>query len=80
MKKRILQNQPSDNFFSLTPNEELIVNTLKEKGDLDIDTLLLETKLLPAKAATILLTWNLKELSGVCPEKSTVCFKILFNV
>lgn len=56
-------------FLSLTPNEELIVDTLKEKGDLDIDTLLLETKLLPAKAATILLNMEFEGIIRCLPGK-----------
>ncbi|MBV5342094.1 DNA-processing protein DprA, partial [bacterium] len=45
-----VQKQPIQRqlFLNLTPDEELIVSTLKEKGDLDIDTLLIETALLPA--------------------------------
>jgi len=59
IKSKTLQRQV---FLDRTPDEELIVNVLKEKGDLDIDTLLIESKILPAKAATILL--NL-EFEGV---------------
>jgi DNA processing protein len=59
VKNKTVQRQL---FLDLTPDEELIVNVLREKGDLDIDTLLIESKILPAKAATILL--NL-EFEGV---------------
>ncbi len=56
-------------FLTLTPNEELIVSTLKEKGDLDIDTLLIETKLLPAKAVTILLNMEFEGILRCLPGK-----------
>jgi DNA processing protein len=68
-KKEQKKTQQRQLFVTLTPNEELIVNTLKEKGDLDIDTLLLETKLLPAKAATILLTMEFEGILRCLPGK-----------
>jgi len=56
-------------FVSLTPDEELIVNTLKEKGDLDVDTLLSETMLLPSKAAAILLNMEFEGIVRCLPGK-----------
>lgn len=56
-------------FLNLTPDEELIVNVLKEKGDLDIDTLLIESKILPAKAATILLNMEFEGVLRCLPGK-----------
>jgi len=56
-------------FLNLSPDEELIVNTLKEKGDLEIDLLLLETKLLPSKAASILLNLEFEGVIRCLPGK-----------
>jgi len=65
-KKKTVQRQL---FQNLSPDEELIVGTLKEKGDLDIDTLLLETGILPAKAATILLNMEFEGILRCLPGK-----------
>jgi DNA processing protein len=66
-----VQKQPIQRqlFLNLTPDEELIVSTLKEKGDLDIDTLLIETALLPAKAASILLNMEFEGIIRCLPGK-----------
>lgn len=56
-------------FVNLTPDEELIVNTLKEKGDLEVDTLLMETSLLPSKAASILLNLEFEGIIRCLPGK-----------
>jgi len=56
-------------FVTLTAEEEIIVNVLKEKGDLDVDTLMLETKLLPAKAASILLNMEFEGIIRCLPGK-----------
>ncbi len=66
-----VQNKPVQRqlFLNLTPDEELIINTLKEKGDLEIDTLLLETMLLPSKAASVLLNMEFEGLIRCLPGK-----------
>jgi len=56
-------------FVNLTPDEELIVNMLKVKGDLDVDTLLIETNLLPSKAAGILLNMEFEGIIRCLPGK-----------
>lgn len=66
VKKNTVQRQL---FLTLTPDEELIVNVLKEKGDLDIDTLLIESKILPAKAASILLNMEFEGVLRCLPGK-----------
>jgi DNA processing protein len=66
VQKKNIQRQL---FVSLTPDEELIVNTLKEKGDLDVDTLLIETALLPSKAAAILLNMEFEGVIRCLPGK-----------
>ena len=66
IQKKPIQRQL---FLNLTPDEELIVNTLKEKGDLDVDTLLIETKLLPAKAAAVLLNMEFEGILRCLPGK-----------
>lgn len=65
-KKSSVQRQL---FVTLTPDEELIFNTLKESGDLDVDTLLIETGILPAKAATILLNMEFNGIIRCLPGK-----------
>lgn len=65
-KKKTVQRQL---FLSLTADEELVVNVLKDKGDLDIDTLLLETRLLPAKAAAVLLNMEFEGIIRCLPGK-----------
>ncbi len=66
VQKQTIQRQL---FLNLTPDEELIVNVLKEKGDLDIDTLLIESKILPAKAASILLNMEFEGVLRCLPGK-----------
>jgi DNA processing protein len=66
VQKKTIQRQL---FLTLTPDEELIVNTLKEKGDLDIDTLLLETTMIPSKAASILLNLEFEGIIRCLPGK-----------
>jgi DNA processing protein len=66
VQKKNIQRQL---FVNLTPDEELIVNTLKEKGDLDVDTLLIETALLPSKAAAILLNMEFEGVIRCLPGK-----------
>lgn len=66
VQKKNIQRQL---FVNLTPDEELIVNTLKEKGDLDIDTLLIETAILPAKAASVLLNMEFEGIIRCLPGK-----------
>lgn len=56
-------------FLNLTPDEEHIVNILKEKGNLDIDTLLIESKILPAKASTILLNMEFEGIVRCLPGR-----------
>lgn len=56
-------------FLNLSPEEEQIVNLLKEKGDLEIDTLLLETMLMPAKAASVLLNLEFEGVIRCLPGK-----------
>jgi len=66
-----VKNKPMQRqlFLNLTQEEELIMNTLREKGDLDVDTLLNETKLLPSKAASILLNMEFEGLIRCLPGK-----------
>jgi len=66
IQKKSIQRQL---FVTLTPDEELIVNTLKEKGDLDVDTLLIESMLLPSKAAAILLNMEFEGIIRCLPGK-----------
>jgi len=66
LKKNTIQRQL---FVNLTPDEEHVVSVLKEKGDLDIDTLLLESRLLPSKAATILLNMEFEGIIRCLPGK-----------
>jgi len=66
VQKKAVQRQL---FLNLTPDEEIIVNMLKEKGDLEIDSLLLETNLLPAKAASILLNMEFEGIIRCLPGK-----------
>ncbi len=56
-------------FINLSSDEELIVETLKEKGDLDIDTLLIETAMMPAKAASVLLNMEFEGIIRCLPGK-----------
>ena len=56
-------------FVNLSSDEELIVETLKEKGDLDIDTLLIETAMMPAKAASVLLNMEFEGIIRCLPGK-----------
>ncbi len=56
-------------FINMTPEEELIVSILKEKGDLEIDTLLQETAMLPAKAASVLLNMEFGGIIRCLPGK-----------
>lgn len=65
-EKKTVQTQL---FFNLTPEEELVVAALREKGDLEIDALLLETDLLPAKAAAILLNMEFAGIIRCLPGK-----------
>ncbi len=64
--KKIVQRQL---FLDLSPDEELIVSILKEKGDMEIDTLLLETSLMPAKAASVLLNLEFEGVIRCLPGK-----------
>jgi DNA processing protein len=66
VKKKAVQREL---FINLTPDEELVVNTLKERGDLDVDTLLIETSLLPSKAASILLNMEFEGIIRCLPGK-----------
>jgi DNA processing protein len=66
IKSKTVQRQL---FLNLTPDEEIIVNVLREKGDLDIDTLLIESKILPAKAATILLNMEFEGVLRCLPGR-----------
>ena len=66
VQKKNIQRQL---FVNLTPDEELIVNILKEKGDLDVDTLLIETSLMPSKAAAILLNMEFEGVIRCLPGK-----------
>jgi DNA processing protein len=66
VQKKTIQRQL---FLELTPDEEIIVNVLKERGDLDIDTLLIESKILPAKAASILLNMEFEGILRCLPGK-----------
>jgi DNA processing protein len=65
-QKKVVQRQL---FLDLSPDEELIVNTLREKGDMEIDTLLLETMLMPAKAASVLLNLEFEGVIRCLPGK-----------
>jgi DNA processing protein len=65
-QKKVVQRQL---FLDLSPDEELIVNTLREKGDMEIDTLLLETLLMPAKAASVLLNLEFEGVIRCLPGK-----------
>ena len=56
-------------FINLTGDEELIVEILKEKGDLDIDTLLIESAMMPAKAASVLLNMEFEGIIRCLPGK-----------
>jgi DNA processing protein len=64
--KKTIQRQL---FLDLSPDEELIVSTLREKGDMEIDTLLLETLLMPAKAASVLLNLEFEGVIRCLPGK-----------
>jgi DNA processing protein len=64
--KKVVQRQL---FLNLSPDEELIVSTLREKGDMEIDTLLLETLLMPAKAASVLLNLEFEGVIRCLPGK-----------
>ncbi len=64
--KKIVQRQL---FLDLSPDEELIVSILREKGDMEIDTLLLETQLMPAKAASVLLNLEFEGVIRCLPGK-----------
>lgn len=64
--KKAIQRQL---FINLTPEEELVFNVLKEKGDLDIDTLLNETSILPSKAASLLLNMEFEGIIRCMPGK-----------
>ena len=65
-KKKSVQRQL---FLDLSPDEELIVSTLREKGDMEVDTLLLETQLMPAKAASVLLNLEFEGVIRCLPGK-----------
>lgn len=58
-----------DLFVNLTPDEELIVALLKEHGEIDIDTLIIKSSLLPAKAANALLNLEFEGLLRCLPGK-----------
>jgi len=66
VQKKNIQRQL---FLNLTQDEEVIVNTLREKGDLEIDTLLIETAMLPAKAASVLLNMEFEGIIRCLPGK-----------
>lgn len=56
-------------FINLTPEEQLIVDALKEKGELAIDELMLQTNLLSTKAAGILLNLEFEGVIRCLPGK-----------
>ncbi|MEI6061718.1 MAG: DNA-processing protein DprA [Bacteroidota bacterium] len=56
-------------FLNLSPDEELILKLLREKGDMDIDLLRIESGFLPAKAATVLLNLEFEGLIRCMPGK-----------
>jgi DNA processing protein len=56
-------------FPELSADEEQIVNILKEKGDLEIDALLLATGLMPSKAASVLLNLEFNNIIRCLPGK-----------
>lgn len=64
--KKTIQRQL---FINFTPEEQLIVDVLKEKGDLGIDDLLIETDLLSTKAAGILLNLEFEGVIRCLPGK-----------
>lgn len=66
VQKKTIQRQL---FLNLSPEEELIVSILREQGDLDIDTLLIETTLSPAKAASVLLNMEFEGILRCLPGK-----------
>ena len=68
-EKETKKNVQRQLFLNLSPEEEQIVNLLKEKGDLEIDTLLLETMLMPAKAASVLLNLEFEGIIRCLPGK-----------
>jgi DNA processing protein len=56
-------------FLDLSPEEETIVTLLKENGDLEIDTLLHYTNMIPSKAASILLKMEFDGILRCLPGK-----------
>ncbi len=56
-------------FINFTPEEQLIIETLKSKGELAIDELLLETNMLSTKAASILLNLEFEGVIRCLPGK-----------
>lgn len=56
-------------FTELQPEEQVIVNVLKEKGRLDIDSLCFAVGMLPHKASTVLLTMEFNGVVRSLPGK-----------
>ena len=65
-QKQTLQRQL---FITLTDDEALIVKVLKDKGEMDIDSLLIETLIPPSKAAGILLNLEFNGVLRCLPGK-----------
>lgn len=56
-------------FRDLSPEEDLIVAALKENGDLEIDSLLIKTAIVPSRAATVLLNLEFEGIIRCLPGK-----------
>jgi DNA processing protein len=69
-KKPTKQNATQAQLFrDFTSDEMLVINALREKGDLDIDSLLITTGLLPSKAAALLLNMEFEGFIRCLPGK-----------
>jgi len=56
-------------FIQLTPDEELIINILKENGVTGIDTICSESRLSPSKVASVLLNLEFEQIVKCLPGK-----------
>ena len=56
-------------FIELSPEEEAILNVLRNEGEQDIDSLLFKSSLLPSKAASALLRLEFEEIIRCLPGK-----------
>jgi len=70
-KNRLLLKNPSSAncLSSLLPDEELIINILKEKGVTGIDVICSESRLGPSKVASVLLNLEFEQIVKCLPGK-----------